>query len=133
MIVGAGPAGLAAAVYGPSKGLDVLMMRRIRRAGRQDRARGSRTSSVFLPASPARSSPGSPSLRRKVGAKMLVAGGAAQLTWMKPVRIRVNKARSRRVGRHCHRRSKFQASLRNLTTFEGAGVYYNATFIEAQL
>ncbi len=56
VIVGAGPAGLASAVYGASEGLDVLSWRRARPAARPARARASRTISAFRPASRDRSS-----------------------------------------------------------------------------
>ena len=69
VIVGAGPSGLAAAVYGASEGLDVLVARdqRAGRPGRR-RARGSRTTSAFRPASPGRSSPVAPTRRRRSSA-----------------------------------------------------------------
>ena len=43
VVVGAGPAGLAAAVYGASEGLRTIVVERRRRAGRRARRRGSRT------------------------------------------------------------------------------------------
>ena len=54
VVVGAGPSGLAAAVYGASEGLDVIVARaRWRPAGRPARARASRTTSASRPAFPA--------------------------------------------------------------------------------
>ncbi len=50
-IVGAGPAGLAAAVYGASEGLSTLVARRRRAGGRPAPRRGSRTTSAFPPGS----------------------------------------------------------------------------------
>jgi thioredoxin reductase (NADPH) len=47
LVVGAGPSGLAAAVYGASEGLDVLVLESTRRAGRPGRARRSKTTSAF--------------------------------------------------------------------------------------
>ena len=55
VVLGAGPAGLAAAVYGASEGLRTFVPRRGRRADRRAPAPGSRTTSAFPPASPARS------------------------------------------------------------------------------
>ena len=54
-IVGAGPAGLAAAVYGASEGLATLLVERRRPAGRRAPPRASRTTSAFPPACPATS------------------------------------------------------------------------------
>ena len=52
-IVGAGPAGLAAAVYGASEGLSVSCSIAARSAARPAPRPGSRTISAFRPASPA--------------------------------------------------------------------------------
>ena len=51
LVVGAGPAGLAASVYAASEGLDVLTVDLVRRAARPGPARGSRTTSASPPAS----------------------------------------------------------------------------------
>ena len=64
-IIGAGPAGLAAAVYGASEGLqDDRRWTPSRPADRRPPARGSRTTSASRPASAARSSPSAPPCRR---------------------------------------------------------------------
>ena len=55
VIVGAGPAGLAAAVYGASEGLGRCCSIATRPAARPAAARGSRTTSAFRPASAAAS------------------------------------------------------------------------------
>ena len=52
IIVGAGPAGLGAAVYAASEGLDSLLIETEAPGGKPDRVRESRTISGFLPASP---------------------------------------------------------------------------------
>jgi len=49
-VVGAGPAGLAAAVYGASEGLNTVILERTARAGRPALACASRTTSGFQPA-----------------------------------------------------------------------------------
>ncbi len=56
IIVGAGPAGLAAAVYGASEGLRTIVIEREAPAARPARRRGSRTTSASRPASRATSS-----------------------------------------------------------------------------
>ena len=63
-IIGAGPAGLAAAVYGASEGLRTTCWTPSRPADRRPPARGSRTTSASRPASAAGSSPSAPSCRR---------------------------------------------------------------------
>src|SRR5437588_5437843 len=63
VVVGAGPAGLAAAVYGASEGLQTLVVEMAAVGGRQGPARASRTTSGFRPESPAATSPSEPSCR----------------------------------------------------------------------
>ena len=65
VIVGAGPAGLAAAVYGASEGLDVLVVESTRRADRPVRARRSRTTSASRRAFRVRSWPRARTRRRR--------------------------------------------------------------------
>ena len=55
VIVGAGPAGLAAAVYAASEGLDVLVVESNAPGGQAGSARGSRTTSASRRAFPGRS------------------------------------------------------------------------------
>jgi thioredoxin reductase (NADPH) len=63
VIVGGGPAGLAAAVYGASEGLRTVMVEREAPGGQVSRA-GSRTTSASRQASAAPISPGGPPTRR---------------------------------------------------------------------
>jgi thioredoxin reductase (NADPH) len=64
LVVGAGPAGIAAAVYGASEGLDTMVVEDVARGGRPARRAGSRTTWAFPPASPAPISPGVARCRR---------------------------------------------------------------------
>ena len=64
VVVGAGPAGLAAAVYAASEGLSVMALDQRRSAGRPAPRRGSRTISAFRPAFPAARWPDARSARR---------------------------------------------------------------------
>ena len=62
-IVGAGPAGLAAAVYAGSEGLKAFVVERYVVGGRRERARSSGTTSASRAASAGRSSPSVPTSR----------------------------------------------------------------------
>ena len=68
VIVGGGPAGLAAAVYGASEGLRTVLVERAAPGGQAGRARGSRTTSASRPASPAPISPAGRTTRRDASA-----------------------------------------------------------------
>lgn len=68
-VVGAGPAGLASAVYGASEGLDTSSSSRSRRAGRPGPAPRSRIISVSRPAFPGRRSPAARRCRRRSSAR----------------------------------------------------------------
>ena len=137
VIVGAGPAGLAAAVYGASEGLDVLMIEADSPGGQA----GSSSRIENYLGFPTGISGQELATRayaqaQKFGAEVLVAGGAAQLTCdRRPYAIRVDEgprvsARAVVIATGAQYR---KPSLHNLSTFEGAGVYYTATFMEAQL
>ena len=83
VVVGAGPAGLAAAVYGASEGLSTVRAgAHGARAARPGAACGSRTTSAFPPASPAASWPTAPSLQaNKFGARLSVPTPVTGLTF----------------------------------------------------
>ena len=68
VVVGAGPAGLAAAVYGASEGLDVLVIESNAPGGQAGPAPGSRTTSASLPASADRTSRPEPMTRLRSSA-----------------------------------------------------------------
>ncbi len=70
VIIGGGPSGLAAAVYGSSEGLDVLVVESSAPAVRPVPARGSRTTSSFRLASPAGISPRARTIRRRSSVRM---------------------------------------------------------------
>ena len=137
IIVGAGPAGLAAAVYGASEGLDVLMV--------ESAAPGGQAAS----SSKIENYPGFPtglsgeelatraiSQAQKFGAKLMVAHTVVQLDCDKnPYRLILEN------GKPLEARSVVIASGAqynnpqnlNLERFVGQGVYSAATFMEAQL
>ena len=99
VIVGAGPAGLAAAVYGASEGLDVLVLE-VERAGRPGRLEldASRTTSGSRPAFPGQDLDGRARTPRpqKFGAQIIIAEGRDG--------ARVRRQRVRRADRRRRRR-----------------------------
>ena len=137
VIVGAGPAGLAAAVYGASEGLDVLLLESNAPGGQA----GSSSRIENYLGFPNGISGQELSARaytqsQKFGAQLLIAKSAIKLLCeRKPYTVETDE------GTRIHARAVIIATgaryrkldLENLSKFEGAGVYYGATFIEAQL
>jgi thioredoxin reductase (NADPH) len=137
IIVGSGPAGLAAAVYAASEGLDVLLLESNvpgGQAGSSSKIENffgfptgisghNLTSRAYVQA-------------QKFGAKVLVASGAGRLDCsQRPYTLETAD------GQRLQARTIIVASgasyrkppIAELSRFEGTGVYYAATFMEAQL
>ena len=137
VIVGAGPSGLAAAVYGASEGLDVLVLESNSPGGQA----GSSSKIENYLGFPTGISGQELAARaytqaEKFGAQVLIAKGATHLACdRKPYAIDIDNgprvtARAIIIATGAeYRKPEFE----NLAQFEGAGVYYGATFIEAQL
>jgi thioredoxin reductase (NADPH) len=137
VIVGAGPAGLAAAVYGASEGLDVLVIESNSPGGQAGSSSKIENYLGFPTGISGQDLAGRAYVQaQKFGAEILIARGAAALTCdRKPYGIRIDEgssvqARTVIVATGAHYR---KPALDNLSLFEGAGVYYSATFMEAQL
>jgi thioredoxin reductase (NADPH) len=137
VIVGAGPAGLAAAVYAASEGLDVLMLETSAPGGQA----GSSSKIENYLGFPTGISGQELAARaytqaQKFGAELIIAKGAKQLVChRKPYAIEIDNgvrvpARTVIIATGAEYR---RLPLENLSQFEGAGVYYGATFVEAQL
>jgi thioredoxin reductase (NADPH) len=137
VIVGAGPAGLAAAVYGASEGLDVLALESNAPGGQA----GSSSKIENYLGFPTGISGQDLAARayaqsQKFGAQLIIARGAKQLVCdRKPYAVEMDDgsrvpARTIIIATGAEYR---KPSLENLSQFESAGVYYAATFIEAQL
>jgi thioredoxin reductase (NADPH) len=137
VIVGAGPAGLAAAVYASSEGLDVLVVESNAPGGQA----GSSSRIENYLGFPTGISGQDLANRayaqaQKFGAQVVIARGATQLTCdRKPYNVAVGDgsrvpARAVIIATGAQYR---RLPLDNLSQFEGAGVYYGATFVEAQL
>ena len=137
IIVGAGPAGLAAAVYGASEGLDVLMVESAAPGGQA--ASSSKIENYLgFPTGLSGEELATRAITQaqKFGAKLMVAHSVVQLVCDKnPYRLVLEN------GKPLEARSVVIASGAqynnpenlNLERFVGQGVYYGATFIEAQL
>jgi thioredoxin reductase (NADPH) len=137
IVVGAGPSGLAAAVYGASEGLNVLVVESNApggQAGSSSRIENylgfpmgisgqELASRAFVQA-------------EKFGAHISIARSAASLKCAKPpYAIQLDdggmvRSRSIIVAAGAQYR---KLGLQNLAQFEGAGVYYGATAVEAQV
>ena len=137
VIVGAGPAGLAAAVYSASEGLDVLVIEASSPGGQAGTSSRIENYLGFPTGISGRELAGRAYAQaQKFGAEVMIAKGAKELVCednsygvklddgvIIPARTVVIATGAR------YRRP----ALANLAQFEGAGVYYNATFMEAQL
>ena len=137
VIVGAGPAGLAAAVYAASEGLDVLVLETNAPGGQAGSSSKIENYLGFPTGISGQALAGRAYTQaQKFGAKMLIAKGAKQLACeRKPYAIEIDDslrvpARTIIIATGAAYR---KPSLENLSHFEGAGVYYGATFMEAQL
>lgn len=137
IIAGAGPAGLAAAVYAASEGLDVLVIE-TRAPGGQAGSSSKIENYLGFPTGisgqelAARAS----TQAQKFGANMLIARSVNRLRCeRRPYEVELN------TGERLPARSIVIATgaqynklqLANLAQFEGKGIYYGATYIESQL
>jgi len=138
VIVGAGPAGLAAAVYGASEGLDVLVLESNAPGGQA----GSSSRIENYLGFPTGISGQELASRahtqaQKFGAQIIIARTATRLTCdRKPYAMSIDDDATRIPARAVIIATGVQyrrLAVDNLSQFEGAGIYYGATFIEAQL
>jgi thioredoxin reductase (NADPH) len=136
VVIGAGPSGLAAAVYGASEGLDVLMLETSSPGGQA----GSSSRIENYLGFPTGISGQELAARaynqaQKFGAHMLIAKATRIICDHKPYVIELeNGARiSTRTIVIATGAQYRRLPLENLSRFEGTGVYYGATFVESQL
>jgi thioredoxin reductase (NADPH) len=137
VIVGAGPAGLAAAVYGASEGLDVLVVES-NSPGGQAASSSKIENYLGFPTgiSGQELAARAYTQAQKFGVQMMIARGAKRLTCERtPYALETDggqrvPARAVVIATGAAYR---RLSLENLSQFEGAGVYYGATPMEAQL
>ena len=137
VIVGAGPAWLSAAVYSASEGLDVLVLETHAPGGQA----GSSSKIENYLGFPTGVSGQELATRaytqaQKFGAHLLIATSATRLVCdRKPYAIEIDQgarvlARTVIIATGAEYR---RLALKNLAQFEGVGVYYGATFVEAQV
>jgi thioredoxin reductase (NADPH) len=136
-VIGAGPAGLAAAVYGASEGLDVLVLETVA-AGGQAGTSSKIENYLGFPTGISGMALAARALvqAQKFGANVTVASTAARLLCdRRPYRLelangRVVSARAIVVATGAEYRP---IAAENLARFLGDGVYYAATHLEAQM
>ncbi len=136
VVIGAGPSGLAAAVYGASEGLDVLVLE-TNSPGGQAGSSSKIENYLGFPTGISGQELASRAYiqAQKFGAHMLIAKATRLVCDSKPYVIELeNGARiSTRTVVIATGAQYRKIPLENLSRFEGAGVYYGATFVEAQL
>jgi thioredoxin reductase (NADPH) len=136
IIIGAGPSGLAAAVYGSSEGLDVLMLETSSPGGQAGSSSSIENYLGFPTGISGQELAGRAyNQAQKFGAHMLVAKASRLVCDGRPYVVDLeNGARiSTRTVMIATGVQYRKLPLENLSRFEGAGVYYGATFVEAQL
>jgi thioredoxin reductase (NADPH) len=136
VVIGAGPSGLAAAVYGASEGLDVLVLETSSPGGQAGSSSKIENYLGFPTGITGQELAARAYLQaQKFGAHMLIAKATRLICDRKPYVIELeNEARiSTRTVVIATGAQYRKLPLENLSRFEGAGVYYGATFVEAQL
>jgi thioredoxin reductase (NADPH) len=135
--VGAGPAGLAAAVYGASEGLDVLVVESNSPGGQAGASSKIENYLGFPTGITGKELAGNAYAQaQKFGAQILIAKEAQGLACdRRPYALKFDDgervtARTVVIATGVQYR---KLSLENLSRFEGAGVYYGATHLESQL
>lgn len=137
VIVGAGPSGLAAAVYAASEGLDVLVIESTSPGGQAGSSSRIENYLGFPSGITGNDLTGRAYTQaQKFGADIAIAESAVHLNCTpKAYKVRIDS------GIEVHARTVVIATgaeyrklpLPNIARFEGVGIYYGATFIESQL
>jgi len=137
VIVGAGPSGLAAAVYGASEGLEVLVVEATSPGGQAGSSSRIENYLGFPAGVSGQELAGRAYVQaQKFGAEVLIAKGAKQLSCSrKPYAIEIEEGvrvpgRTVIIATGAEYR---KLGVDKLDAFEGAGVYYGATFVESRL
>lgn len=136
VIVGAGPAGLAAAVYGASEGLDVLLLETYSPGGQAGSSSRIENYLGFPTGISGNELAGRAYTQaQKFGVQMLLARVSGLTCDGKRYTIELEDGTSiaSRTIVIASGANYRRLPIHDLSRFEGAGVYYGATFVEAQL
>ena len=137
IVVGAGPSGLAAAVYAASEGLNVLVVETAAPGGQAGSS--SRIENYLgFPMGISGNDLASRALAQaqKFGANMMIARSAVRLHCdRRPYQVELDQGHplSARAIVLAAGAQYNRPPIENLSTFDGVGVYYGATFMESQL
>jgi thioredoxin reductase (NADPH) len=137
VVVGAGPAGLAAAVYGASEGLDVLVLESNAPGGQAGSSSKIENYLGFPTGISGQELAGRAYTQaQKFGAQIMITTHARHLLCdRKPYVVELEqgqqiRARTVMIATGAVYR---RLAIDNVMKFEGAGIYYGATFVESQL
>ena len=136
VVVGAGPSGLAAAVYGASEGLDVVVLETSSPGGQAGSSSKIENYLGFPTGISGHDLAGRAYMQaQKFGAKILIARATRIVCDHRPYIVEAENgaripARTVLIATGAQYR---KLPLENLSQFEGAGVYYGATFVERQV
>jgi thioredoxin reductase (NADPH) len=137
IIIGAGPAGLAAAVYGASEGLDVLVIETQAPGGQAGSSSKIENYLGFpMGISGQELASRATTQAQKFGASMLIAHSVRRLDCdQRPYQVVLESGESiaTRAIVIATGAQYNKPALPNLARFENAGIYYGATFMESQL
>jgi thioredoxin reductase (NADPH) len=136
VVIGAGPSGLAAAVYGASEGLDVIVLETGSPGGQAGSSSRIENYLGFPTGISGQELAGRAYLQaQKFGARMLIAKATRLICDSKPYFVELENGAqiSTRTIVIATGAQYRKLPLENLSRFEGAGVYHGATFVEAQL
>src|ERR1051326_8159895 len=136
IIIGAGPSGLAAAVYGASEGLDVMVLETSSPGGQAGSSSRIENYLGFPTGISGQDLAGRAYVQaQKFGTDILIAKATRLICDSKPYVVELVSgaripARTIVIATGAEYR---RPPCKNLSRFDGAGVYYGATFVEAQL
>jgi thioredoxin reductase (NADPH) len=136
VIIGAGPSGLAAAVYAASEGLDVLALESHAPGGQAGSSSKIENYLGFPTGISGQDLAGRAYAQaQKFGAQMMIANGARLACDRKPYAIEIDGGQkiSARTIVIASGAAYRKLALDNIARFEGAGIYYGATAMEAGL
>ena len=136
VIIGAGPSGLAAAVYGASEGLDVMVLETSSPGGQAGSSSRIENYLGFPTGISGQDLAGRAYVQaQKFGTDILIAKATRLICDSKPYIVELESGAriSTRTIVIATGAEYRRPPCKNLSRFEGAGVYYGATFVESQL